>query len=109
MIKVLGLTNHRGDWSNGEGWSGGGYHRILTPLGNMPEVEGFVSDAIVPEHKVDVLLYNRVSHYDKDWDEIKAYLGCKVILDLDDYGYGGAVRPVRCAGGDCRAWCRTAS
>jgi len=87
MITALGLTNKGGNWINGEGWSGNGYHRILMPLSTMNGVKGFVSDAIEQDSKLDILLYNRMSQYDGNWDKVKEDIGCKVVIDLDDYWY----------------------
>lgn len=84
---ILGLTNKGGNWTNGEGWSGSGYHRILLPIGTMKGVQAFASDKILEGSDIDVLLYNRVSQYDGHWDEIKKALDCTIVLDMDDYWY----------------------
>jgi len=82
---VLGLTNQSGNWLRSEGWSGCGYHRILNPLGSMKGIQGLVADEIGEDTEIDILIYNRVSQYDENWDAIKEKYHCKIILDLDDY------------------------
>lgn len=84
---VLGLTNKGGNWFGGEGWSGCGYHRILLPLALMEGVQGFVSDAIYDDSRegIDIIVYNRLSQYDEIWEKVRFEMGCKVVLDLDDY------------------------
>ena len=82
-MNIIGLSNQ---------YAGCGYHRVLLPLGFMDGIKGYVTNMIT-EEKVqqspgvnwDILLYNRVSVYDADWDEMRQILGCKVVLDLDDY------------------------
>ncbi len=82
---IVGLTNKGGNWINGEGWSGNGYHRILLPLATMEGITGFATDQLERNTPIDILLYNRVSQYDSNWDSVKEQLNCKVVLDMDDY------------------------
>jgi glycosyltransferase involved in cell wall biosynthesis len=67
--------------------SGCGYHRVLLPLGFMEGIKGYVTNIITEDKSEgwDILLYNRISVYDKDWNKAKELLSCKVVLDLDDY------------------------
>lgn len=78
VLNVIGMTDQN---------SGCGYHRVLLPLGFMQDIKGYVTNVITPDKTDgwDVLLYNRLSPYDKDWAEAKNILGCKVVIDLDDY------------------------
>lgn len=85
MINVVGLTNKSGNWIDGDGWSGCGYHRVLLPLATMTNVNGMVTDILEQNTKIDILLYNRLSQYDGRWDEVKLILNCKVVMDIDDY------------------------
>jgi len=67
--------------------SGCGYHRVLLPLGFMQGIKGYVTN-IITEDKMDgwdVVLYNRLSIYQKDWDEFRKVMGVKVVMDLDDH------------------------
>ena len=77
-MKIIGLT------SKG---SGCGYHRVLIPLGFMEGITGYVTNMITEDkfEGWDVLLYNRISQYDNNWQAIKDRMGVKVVLDLDDY------------------------
>jgi glycosyltransferase involved in cell wall biosynthesis len=78
-MKVLGLSFPD---------SGCGFHRVVLPLGFMPDVEAFVTN-LPTEEKLsegwDLILYNRISIFDSDWQQTKELLNCKVVLDLDDY------------------------
>jgi glycosyltransferase involved in cell wall biosynthesis len=78
-MKILGLSYPD---------SGCGFHRVVLPLGFMPDVEAFVTN-LPTEEKLqegwDVLLYNRISVFDNDWPATKEVLNCKIVLDLDDY------------------------
>lgn len=77
-LNIIGLTAKN---------SGCGFHRVSLPLGFMENVQAHVTN-LITEDKVagwDLLLYNRVSLYDSDWQEAKRLLDVKVILDLDDY------------------------
>ena len=86
-MTVLGLTNKGGNWAGGEDWSGSGYHRILLPLASMEGVKGLVSDSIQDGLELDIIVYNRVSQYDSNWEEVKSDFKCKIVLDMDDYWY----------------------
>ena len=77
-LSIIGLNHQQ---------SGCGYHRVLIPLAFMNDIKGYVTNAIT-EDKMDgwdILLYNRISQYDQDWPEFRKILGCKIVLDLDDY------------------------
>jgi len=67
--------------------SGCGYHRVLMPLAYMSDITGHVTNALTPErtHDWDILLYNRISPFDDDWQFVRDQLNCKVVLDLDDW------------------------
>lgn len=77
-MRIIGLTGRE---------SGCGYHRIILPLGFMDGIKGYVTNMITEDKTDDwdILLYNRICPYDKDWDELKKIIGCKIVLDLDDY------------------------
>jgi glycosyltransferase involved in cell wall biosynthesis len=77
-MNIIGLTHKE---------SGCGYHRIMLPLGYMDNIKGYVTNYIT-EDKTDgwdILLYNRMCGYDVDWKKTKELLGCKVVMDIDDY------------------------
>ena len=77
-MKIIGLSNQN---------SGCGYHRILLPLGMMEGVTAYVTNFIT-EDKMDgwdILLYNRIAHYDSDWKVTKEALGAKIVMDIDDH------------------------
>lgn len=77
-MNIIGLTNQT---------SGCGYHRVILPLAFMQDIKGIVSNGIVEEMGKDwnIILYNRVSIYDKDLDYLRELFNCKIVLDLDDY------------------------
>jgi len=77
-MKIIGLSNQG---------SGCGYHRVLLPLGFMENINGHVTNFITPDKipGTDIVLYNRVSNYDHDWDEFKKIMECKVVIDMDDH------------------------
>lgn len=78
IIQVLGLTQKE---------SGCGWHRVLLPLAFMPDsynhICNVVTEDILKERDFKIVLYNRFSMYDNDWNETKAG-GLKVVMDLDD-------------------------
>lgn len=77
-MKIIGITSRE---------SGCGYHRVVLPLGFMDGIKGYVTNWIT-EDKMDgwdILLFNRICAYDSDWDKAKEILGCKVVMDIDDY------------------------
>lgn len=77
-MNILGLSQPN---------SGCGYHRVLLPLGFMQDIKGYVTN-VITEDKMDgwdIVLYNRLSIYQKDWDEFRKVMGVKVVLDLDDH------------------------
>ena len=77
-MKILGV---------GDEESGCSFHRIVLPIGNMSDVKGLVTNMPTDEvlnDKWDILIYNRVSQFDKDLSHIKEKIGCKVIFDIDD-------------------------
>ena len=77
-MRVLGLSHPN---------SGCGYHRVVLPLITMPEVNGIITnypnEEILAE-KYDILLYNRVSQFDNNFDKVRTDLGCKIVVDMDD-------------------------
>lgn len=77
-MNIIGLTSKT---------SGCGYHRVILPLGFMNGITGYVTNLITEDRAFgwDILLYNRISVYDKAWRETRETFGFKVILDLDDY------------------------
>ncbi len=77
-MNVIGMTDQN---------SGCGYHRILLPLGFMQDIKGYVTNYITPDKTDgwDILIYNRLSPYDADWNKARELLQCKVVIDLDDY------------------------
>lgn len=77
-MNILGLSQPN---------SGCGYHRVLLPLGYMEGIKGYVTN-IITEDKMegwDVVLYNRISIYQKDWNQFREIMGAKVVMDLDDH------------------------
>lgn len=77
-MKVIGLTQPN---------SGCGYHRVLLPLAFMDGISGYVTNIITQDrmHDWDVVLYNRTSIYQKDWQYIRDTLSAKVVMDIDDH------------------------
>lgn len=77
IIQVLGLTQKQ---------SGCGWHRVLLPLAFMPDSYNHIcnvpTEEILEERNFDILLYNRFSQFDNDWNEAKKHF--KIVLDLDD-------------------------
>lgn len=69
--------------------SGCGYHRVFLALGYLTKIQditGYVSNYITDEKLSegwDIFLFNRISHFDNDWNKIKG-LGIKVVMDIDD-------------------------
>lgn len=77
-MRVLGITEKN---------SGCGWHRITLPLACMQGVKGKVTNLPVREILAegwDIVLFNRISVFDSNFDEVRNTLNCKVILDLDD-------------------------
>lgn len=77
-MNIIGMTDQN---------SGCGYHRVILPLGFMQNIKGYVTNHITPDKTDgwDILLYNRLSPFDSKWQEARDILGCKVVIDLDDY------------------------
>lgn len=77
-MRILGLTSKD---------SGCGFHRVVLPMGFMDDIEGIVTnfptDEMLGEHW-DIVLFNRFSCFDYDFNEPKQHLGAKVVMDLDD-------------------------
>ena len=77
IIQVLGITQKM---------SGCGWHRVMLPLAFLPDSYNHVCNVptkeILEERQFDILLYNRFSQFDNDWDETKQHF--KVVMDLDD-------------------------
>jgi len=77
-MKILGLSHHQ---------SGCGFHRVVLPMAFMNGIKGFVTNIPVYEKLEegwDIILYNRKSVLDKDWEEVKKQMGSKVVMDMDD-------------------------
>lgn len=77
-LNVIGLTAQA---------SGCGFHRVILPVAFMNDIKGYVTNVITEDRSKgwDILLYNRISVYDKHWAQTKDTFGFKVVLDLDDY------------------------
>lgn len=78
-LKIFGLSFRE---------SGCGYHRVFMPLNFMEGVGGVITDIPQPQHlsdDYDMILYNRTCAFDSDWAKVKADMGVKVVMDLDDY------------------------
>ena len=77
IIQVLGITQKQ---------SGCGWHRVLMPLAFLPDSYNHVcnvpSEEILKERVFDILLFNRFSQFDNQWEETKKHWA--VVLDLDD-------------------------
>lgn len=77
-MNIIGITNQ---------FSGCGYHRVILPIGFMDGIKGYVTNMITEDkcEGWDILVYNRISAFDKHWQQTKEVLGAKVVMDLDDY------------------------
>jgi glycosyltransferase involved in cell wall biosynthesis len=67
--------------------SGCSYHRIILPLGFMPDVKGYVTNVFQEEQlsqQWDIFFYNRLSPLDTNFDNLKERTNCKIVLDMDD-------------------------
>jgi glycosyltransferase involved in cell wall biosynthesis len=77
IIQVLGVTQKQ---------SGCGWHRVTLPLAFMPDSYNHICNhptkEILEERNFELLLFNRFSQFDTDWDETKKHF--KVVMDLDD-------------------------
>jgi glycosyltransferase involved in cell wall biosynthesis len=78
QMNILGLTHYT---------SGCGYHRIILPLGYMQDTKAYATNMITQETAQgwDVMLFNRICPYDHDFETIRKDMGCKIVVDLDDY------------------------
>jgi glycosyltransferase involved in cell wall biosynthesis len=77
-MKILGLSHPQ---------SGCGYHRVVLPLITMPDVKGIITNYPSEEtlaDKYDILLFNRVSQFDGNFEHVRNQLGCKIVVDMDD-------------------------
>lgn len=77
-MKILGIAEQS---------SGCGFHRVVLPLGYMDSISARVTNLPSPEmlqEKWDIVLFNRFSPFDNDYNEARDNLGAKVVLDLDD-------------------------
>jgi glycosyltransferase involved in cell wall biosynthesis len=77
-MKILGLSHPH---------SGCGFHRVVLPLGFMNDVSGFVTNIPTDDvltQKWDILLFNRISQYDNNFDKVREQIGCKIVVDMDD-------------------------
>jgi len=77
IIQVLGITQKQ---------SGCGWHRVTLPLAFMPDAYNHIcnvpTEEILEERNFEVLLYNRFTQFDSNWNEAKKHF--KVVMDLDD-------------------------
>jgi glycosyltransferase involved in cell wall biosynthesis len=77
-MKILGISHPH---------SGCGFHRVVLPLGFMNDVSGYVTniptDEVLEKHW-DILLFNRISQYDGNYDAVRKQIGCKIVIDMDD-------------------------
>jgi hypothetical protein len=77
-MKILGISHPH---------SGCGFHRVVLPLGFMNDVSGYVTniptDEVLEQHW-DILLFNRISQYDGNFDAVRKQIGCKIVIDMDD-------------------------
>lgn len=67
--------------------SGCSYHRVVLPLAFMDDIKAFATDMPSDEKLAegwDLILYNRISCFDSDWDRTKKELNCKIVMDIDD-------------------------
>lgn len=70
--------------------SGPGYHRIITPLLLMQDVDVFVTNNLLEEHfekGVDIFMYNRIlpDHAMPKIKELQQRYGFRICIDLDDH------------------------
>lgn len=71
--------------------SGAGYHRVITPLIMMKDVDVFVTNNLLDEHftdkPLDIFMYNRTmpDHHMPKIKELQAKYGFKICVDIDDY------------------------
>jgi glycosyltransferase involved in cell wall biosynthesis len=71
--------------------SGCMWHRVAMPLGFMNDIEAHLTN--VPTQEImakhwDILLYNRLCPFDRDWDAFRKTDGTshiKIVMDLDDW------------------------
>lgn len=67
------------------------YHRLLLPLGLMPNTDVFVTNNLLLEmfDDIDIFMYNRVlpeQHLDTIY-ALRRKKGFKIVVDIDDYWY----------------------
>jgi glycosyltransferase involved in cell wall biosynthesis len=77
-MRILGISHIN---------SGCGFHRVVMPLGYMDDIVGTITN--LPTEEVmnegwDILLFNRISGFDEDFDYIREKMGCKIVVDMDD-------------------------
>lgn len=67
--------------------SGCSYHRVVLPLGFMENIKAYVTN--LPQEEIlakgwDIVLFNRLSCFDADWNLVKKDLQAKIVMDIDD-------------------------
>ena len=75
-MKILGLGNRM---------SGVTLHRITLPLAYMEGIKATVTDLPsieILEEGWDIIYFNRLSPLDKDWQDVKTQMKCKIIMDI---------------------------
>lgn len=71
----------------GQRISGCTWHRLTLPLGFMPGTKSHLTNLIgqdVIDKGWDILLYNRTSQFDNNWDRFRKETNMKVVMDIDD-------------------------
>jgi processive 1,2-diacylglycerol beta-glucosyltransferase len=76
-MKIIGISNPN---------SGCGYHRVINPLAYL-DGERYITN-FPHEDKLkegwDIILFNRISPVDADWNKVKKLCGAKIVMDMDD-------------------------
>lgn len=80
-MKIISFVNNN---------SGPAYHRIITPLLLMPDVDVYITNNLLEEHfnkGCDLFIYNRIlpDHAMPMIAKLKAKHGFKICVDVDDY------------------------
>lgn len=80
-MRIIGWVNKN---------SGVSYHRIMSPLLLMPDIEVFITNNLLEEHfekGCDLLVYSRVlpDHADEKIKELQKKYGFKICVDIDDH------------------------
>jgi len=77
-MKILGISQKD---------SGCGFHRVVLPMAFMDGITGIVTNIPSPEmleQKWDIVLFNRFSPFDNNFNEARNNFGAKVVMDIDD-------------------------